>query len=127
MVDGSSTIVTIDKRAEFFRDFMKTVLSLSTGAIVFSVTFLHDVLHVGESYSGNPAVLPRHTGLVIASWLALLASVVASVLCLFFHALSTKYEKAFSWPMTVAAVAGGLGLLAGLLLLVCFGVQNLPD
>jgi hypothetical protein len=105
---------------------MRTVLSLSTGAIVFSVTFLHDVVHVGENSSAKPSVLLAHTGLVVGAWLALLASMIASLVFLFFHALSTKYENAFSNPMTAAAVVGNLGLLVGLLSLVWFAMENLP-
>jgi hypothetical protein len=118
--------VSIDKRAEFFRDFMTTVLSLSTGAIVFSVTFLHDVVYTGERTPGTPAGFIRHSGLLTGGWLTLLAGVVASLIYLFFHALSTKYESAFSNLMTAAAVAGILGLLTGLFLLVLFAMKNLP-
>jgi uncharacterized protein YacL len=120
------TQVSMDKRAEFFRDFMTTVLSLSTGAIVFSVTFLHDVVHTGVNTPGTPAGFIQHSGLLTAGWLALLAGVIASIIYLFLHALSTKYESAFSDLMTAAAVAGMLGLLAGLLLLILFAMKNLP-
>jgi hypothetical protein len=121
-----SDVVSIDKRAEFFRDSMKTALSLATGAIVFSVTFLHDFIPAGGSSAGNSAAAPRGEYYLIAAWMTLLASVIASVLYLFFHALSTKYDDAFSWQMTTAAVAGNALLLVGLSLLVWFGVRNLP-
>lgn len=126
MTNGSSEIIGVEKRAEFFRDFMKTVLSLSTGAIVFSVTFLHDVVYVGENSPANRVLPAQRTGLIVGAWLALLVSVIASLLCLFFHALSTKYKEAFSKPMTLAAIVGILGLLAGLVLLVLFAMKNLP-
>ena len=126
MSNGAGSPVSADKRAEFFRDFMHTVLTLSGGSIVFSVTFLHDIVRIGDTASGKPLVAPHDAGLLIAGWVALLVGVVASLVYLFFHAISTKYERAYSAPMTVAVVFGVVGLLTGLVLLVCFGVQNLP-
>jgi uncharacterized membrane protein YjfL (UPF0719 family) len=52
--------------------------------------------------------------------------VVAALAFLFFHALSTKYEKAFSNRMTIAAAVAVGGLISGLVLLVAFGICNLP-
>ncbi len=123
--DGGSP-VSPEKRAEFFRDFIQTVLSLAAGSIVFSVTFLHDILRVGDGSAGHMQVAPRNPALVLAAWIVLLVSVVASLAYLYFHALSTKYEKAYSNLMVITAGAAILGLVAGLVLLVCFGIQNLP-
>ncbi len=44
-----------EKRFEFFQDFIKTLLQLSTGAILFSVTFLHDVVGSGSEKT-HPAI-----------------------------------------------------------------------
>jgi len=127
MVDGQDSVVTLDKRAEFFRDVMQTVLNLSAGAIVFSVTFLHDIVRVGSEKTATPAApAPQHPGLVITAWIALVVGVVAALAFLFFHALSTKYEKAFSNRMTIAAAVAVGGLISGLVLLVAFGICNLP-
>jgi membrane associated rhomboid family serine protease len=127
MVDGQDSVVTLDKRAEFFRDVMQTVLNLSAGAIVFSVTFLHDIVRVGsEKTATSAAPAPQHPGLVITAWIALVVGVVAALAFLFFHALSTKYEKAFSNRMTIAAAVAVGGLISGLVLLVAFGICNLP-
>jgi hypothetical protein len=125
MVDGGSP-VTADKRAEFFRDFIQTILNLAAGSIVFSVTFLHDILRVGENSQGHLPTVARHSILVLAGWIALLVSVVASVGYLYFHALSTKYETAYSGRMTFAAGLAIVALVTGLILLVCFGYFNLP-
>jgi membrane associated rhomboid family serine protease len=127
MVDGQDSVVTLDKRAEFFRDVMQTVLNLSAGAIVFSVTFLHDIVRVGSEKTVTAAApAPQHPGLVITAWIALVVGVVAALAFLFFHALSTKYEKAFSNRMTIAAAVAVGGLISGLVLLVAFGICNLP-
>ena len=127
MVDGQDSVVTLDKRAEFFRDVMQTVLNLSAGAIVFSVTFLHDIVRVGSEKTATAAApAPQHPGLVISAWIALVVGVVAALAFLFFHALSTKYEKAFSNRMTIAAAVAVGGLISGLVLLVAFGICNLP-
>ncbi len=123
--DGGSP-VSPDKRAEFFRDFIQTVLSLAAGSIVFSVTFLHDILRVGDSAAGQTQVAPRNPALVLAAWIVLLVGVVASLGYLYFHALSTKYEKAYFNLMVITAGVAIFGLVAGLVLLVCFGIQNLP-
>jgi hypothetical protein len=127
MADGHESVVTLDKRAEFFRDFMQTVLNLSGGSIVFSVTFLHDILRVGgEKMGTTTAPAPRHPDLIIAAWIALVIGVVAALVFLFFHALSTKYERAFSKGMTAAAMVGVGGLVSGLAFLIAFGICNLP-
>jgi hypothetical protein len=125
MANGGSA-VSADKRAEFFRDFIQTVLNLAAGSIVFSVTFLHDILRVGENDPTHLPTAARHSLLVLSGWIALLLSVVASVVYLYVHALSTKYETTYSDSMTFTAGVAILALLAGLVLLVSFGYFNLP-
>jgi uncharacterized membrane protein YjfL (UPF0719 family) len=88
---------------------------------------LHDIVRVGsEKTATSAAPAPQHPGLVITAWIALVVGVVAALAFLFFHALSTKYEKAFSNRMTIAAAVAVGGLISGLVLLVAFGICNLP-
>jgi hypothetical protein len=126
MANGDGSTVGAEKRAEFFRDFIQTVLQLAAGSVVFSVTFLHDILRVGENSAGSLPTIARHATLILGAWVILLFSVLAAVGYLYFHAISTKYETAYSGWMSVTAAAAVLGLFAGLALLVCFGFENLP-
>jgi len=126
MSNGGASPVGPEKRAEFFRDFIQTVLQLAAGSVVFSVTFLHDVLRVGENSSGHLPTVVRHARLILTGWVSLLVSVIASVGYLYFHAVSTKYESAYGGWMNFTAAVAILGLVAGLILLVCFGYESLP-
>lgn len=126
MSNGGGSLVGAEKRAEFFRDFIQTVLQLAAGSVVFSVTFLHDILRVGENSPGHLPTVARHAPLIFTGWATLLVSVIASVGYLYFHAVSTKYESAYSGRMNLTAAVAILGLVIGLILLVCFGYENLP-
>lgn len=126
MSNGNGSQIGAEKRAEFFRDFIQTVLQLAAGSIVFSVTFLHDIIRVGENTGGHLPTVAHAAILIVAGWLGLLVSVLAAVAYLFFHAVSTKYEFAYSGWMSSTAVVSVAGLVAGLILLVCFGYKNLP-
>jgi len=126
MTNGDGSPVGAEKRAEFFRDFIQTVLQLAAGSVVFSVAFLHEILRVGENSAGHLPTVLRHAGFILAGWLSLLASVIASVGYLYFHAVSTKYESAYGGRMNITAGAAVLGLVGGLILLVGFAYKNLP-
>src|SRR5713226_6428622 len=103
MTNGDGSPVSVEKRAEFFRDFIQTVLQLAAGSVVFSVTFLHEILRVGESSTGHLPTVARHSGFILTGWLSLLVSVIASVVYLYIHAVSTKYENAYGGGMNIAA------------------------
>jgi hypothetical protein len=126
MTNGDGSPVGAEKRAEFFRDFIQTVLQLGAGSVVFSVTFLHEILRVGENSAGHLPTVVRHPGAILAGWLSLLGSVIASVVYLYLHAVSTKYENSYGEGMNITAGAAVLGLVAGLILLVVFAYKNLP-
>lgn len=122
MPSEDKKVVGIEKRFELFEGYIKTVLSLSTGALVLSLTFLHDVLGMG---AGAHAEVPCR-GLLLASWIAFLVSVAASLSYLYFLALAAKYEKAFSSHLKWDAVISCAGLVIGLVLLTAFAWRNLP-
>jgi len=114
--------VGLEKRFELSEGYIKTVLSLSTGALVLSLTFLHDVL-------GTGAEVPAHLvcrDLLLTSWLGFLGSIAASLFYLYFLALAAKYEKAFSSHLKWGAIFSIAGFLVGLLLLTTFAWRNLP-
>lgn len=114
--------VGIEKRFELHEGYIKTVLSLSTGALVLSLTFLHEVLGTGGSAS--PHIACR--GLLFTSWIGFLVSVVASLFYLYFLAVAARYEKAFSWPLAWGAILSSAGLVAGLVLMTAFAWKNVP-
>ncbi|MGC1686702.1 MAG: hypothetical protein WA734_13840 [Candidatus Acidiferrales bacterium] len=125
MTNGIGSTISGEKRAELFRDFIQTVLSLAAGSVVFSVTFLHDVLHIGDASAGQSPAIPKHSYYVLLAWVALLVAVIAALVYLYFHAISTKYERAYGWPLTIAAIVACFSLVAGLILLIVFGFFNL--
>ena len=113
--------VTADKQFEFFQDYIKTVLGLATGALVLSITFLHDVIGLGGEGSNHPA---KHIRVLGASWICLLLSVLSALVYLYFHALASRDEDTESWPLDAGAWVACSGLLAGLVLLSIFGWLN---
>lgn len=115
--------VSIEKRFELFEGYIKTVLNLCTGALVLSVTFLHDILGLGSAQQSRPA---RSGGLLASSWLAFLVSIVASLFYLYFLAIAAKYERAYSSQLRWGAVFSVFGFVAGLVLLSAFAWLNLP-
>jgi hypothetical protein len=59
--------VSAEKRFDLAEGFIKTVLNLATGALVFSVTFLHEIVGIGGDKA--PAVI-QHRYLVAGAWIA---------------------------------------------------------
>jgi hypothetical protein len=115
--------VTIDKRFEFFQDYVKTVLSLSTGALVFSVTFLHDVVGLGAGHAVQKPI--RFRGLLGLTWLLFLASIFAALYYLYFHALASRDSELSSGHLNISALAALAGLFFGLVALGAFGWLNI--
>jgi hypothetical protein len=115
--------VSIEKRFEFFQDYIKTVLNLSAGSIVFSVTFLKDIVGLGDKAVPRTAVCP---GLLVAGWAAFLVSVLSSLVYLYFHALASRDEDGHRGWLAWSAGLGVAGLFFGLALLAVFGWLNLP-
>ena len=115
--------VTIDKRFEFFQDYVKTVLSLSTGALVFSVTFLHDIVGLGSEH-GTPKPI-QFRGLLGLTWLLFLASIFGALYYLYFHALASRDSELSAGHLNISAVTASAGLFFGLVALGAFGWLNL--
>ncbi len=115
--------VSIDKRFEFFQDYIKTVLNLSAGALVFSITFLHDILGIGSEHGTLKPVQFR--GLLGAAWVLFLASVLGSLYYLYFHALSSKDNELWTGHLKWSAIVGLAGLFFGLVSLGVFGWLNI--
>src|SRR5450755_3885699 len=65
MANGDNSLI---ERAKLFREHMATVLNLATGALVLSVTFLHDL-----------AGRLQGVWLLKRSWLCLLATIFCGV------------------------------------------------
>ena len=126
MTNGNGSTISVEKRAEFFRDFIQSVLSLAAGSIVFSVTFLHDVLRIGDAAPGRTQMALRHPVWLVTAWIILLLSVIASLVYLYVHAVSTKYESAYSNFLARVAEIACASFAVGLILLVVFGFLNLP-
>ena len=115
--------VTIDKRFEFFQDYIKTVLNLSTGALVLSVTFLHDIVGLGSEH-GTPRPL-QFRGLLALSWIFFLGSIFGALYYLYFHALAAKDSELSSGHLNFSALAALGGLFLGLVVFGVFGWLNI--
>ena len=115
--------VSIDKRFEFFQDYIKTVLSLSTGALLLSVTFLHDIIGIGSEHGPPKPIQSRN--LLGTSWISFLVSVFGSLYYLYFHALAAKDKDLSTGHLNWSAIASLTGLFLGLLAFGAFGWLNI--
>lgn len=111
------------------KDFDRAVFTLSSGALVLSITFLRDI-----------APQPVCLGLVIASWIFMVIS-VAAVLGSFYASERAHLHSAQrfvdgeidsgrggAWGKATDVLnrAAGLTFLVGAILLVWFAIANLP-
>jgi hypothetical protein len=115
--------VGIEKRFDLAEGYVKTVLSLSTGALVLSVTFLHEIAGVGSEKAAK-GLQGRY--LIESAWVALLASAVASLFYLYHLAIAAKYERAYSKELKWSAIVSSAALVCGLVLMSVFAGLNLP-
>jgi hypothetical protein len=115
--------VSAEKRFDLAAGFVKAVLNLATGALVFSVTFLHDVIGVGADKT--PAVIQQRC-LVAGAWIAFLVSVGAALYYLYFLAVAAKFERGYSEHLRWSSLISIYSFAAGLLLLGLFAWFNLP-
>ena len=113
----------IEKRFELAEGYVKAVLSLSTGALVLSVTFLHDIVGMGSEAAPKSM---EWKGMIAGAWFALLVSVVAALFYLYHLALAAKYEKEFKEELKWGAIVSSAGLVSGLVLLSLFAALHLP-
>src|SRR5258707_313980 len=123
MANVELTKVGVEKRVELFQDYIKTVLNLATGALVVSVTFLHEIIGLGEKEMSKPLRDPVLLGL---SWTTYLVSVMGSLLYLYFLSLSVKYPGRYSGWLKWGAMASVFGFVAGVVLFAVFGWLNIP-
>jgi hypothetical protein len=71
--------VALEKQFEIFKEYIQTVLNLSVGSLVLSITFLHDVVGLGSD--GRPGTITvHHPAMMGIAWLGLPVS-VAGCLC----------------------------------------------
>jgi len=115
--------VSAEKRFDLAEGFLKAVLNLATGALVFSVTFLHEIVGVGGDKA--PAVIQDRFS-VAGSWLAFLVSVGAALYYLYFLAVAAKFERGYSAHLRWSSLIAIYTFAAGLLLLGLFAWFNLP-
>lgn len=117
--------VGLEKRYEIFGEYVRTVLSLSTGSLVLSITFLHDVAGIGGEHA-SPHPL-RHPYFLGVSWIGFLVSTAGCLFYLYFLALSSNEEKDCGWQMALGNLAGLSGFAVGLIFLGLFGWLNIPQ
>lgn len=115
--------VSAEKRFDLAEGFLKAVLNLATGALVFSVTFLHEIVGVGGDKA--PAVIQDRFS-VAGSWMAFLVSVGAALYYLYFLAVAAKFERGYSAHLRWSSLIAIYTFAAGLLLLGLFAWFNLP-
>jgi hypothetical protein len=121
--DAIMAQVSIDQRFEFFQDYVKTVLNLSTGALVLSITFLHDIVGIGSEH-GTPKPI-QFRWLLGLTWVSFLISVFGALYYLYFHALAAKDTELSGRHLKWSSIAALGGLFLGLVALGAFGWLNI--
>ena len=82
--------VSLKSAMKFSRDHIKTVLNLSTGALVLSITFLHEIIGIGSEHGARRL---QHGGLLGISWFGFLLSVFGCLFYLSFSRLGFEWKK----------------------------------
>ena len=126
---NESRHVSLEKQFEIFKEYVQTVLNLSTGSLVLSITFLHDIVGLGaEAKSGAAAVVHsvHHPDVLGIAWLGFLISIAGCLFYLYFLALFTKDGVDCEREMMVGNIAGLGGFFVGLICLAAFGWSNIP-
>jgi hypothetical protein len=119
--------VSLEKQFEIFKEYVQTVLNLSTGSLVLSITFLHDIVGLGsEAKPGSSPVIVHHPGVLGIAWIGFLVSVAGCLLYLYFLALFTKDGADCKTELMVGNIAGLAGFGVGLICLAAFGWCNIP-
>lgn len=116
--------VSLEKRYEIFGEYVRTVLSLATGALVLSITFLHDIVGVGSEHAPQSHI--QHPRLLGLSWIGFLVSVAGCLFYLYFLALASNEEKDCNVQLFFGNMIGLGGFGIGLIFLGLFGWLNLP-
>jgi hypothetical protein len=121
----NSRHVSLEKKYEIFGEYVRTVLNLSTGSLVLSITFLHDVVGLGSEGKARAAAIPAKS-LLALSWLGFLLSILGCLYYLYFLALASNEERDCSSHLVAGNIVGLAGFAAGLVLLAIFGWFNIP-
>jgi hypothetical protein len=121
----NSRHVSLEKKYEIFGEYVRTVLNLSTGSLVLSITFLHDVVGLGSD-SKAPVATIHGKPLLALSWLGFLLSILGCLYYLYFLALASNEERDCSGHLVAGNIIGLAGFGAGLVLFAIFGWSNIP-
>jgi hypothetical protein len=126
---NDSRHVSLEKQFEIFKEYVQTVLNLSTGSLVLSITFLHDIVGLGsEAKSGATTAVHvvHHPNVLGIAWIGFLISIAGCLFYLYFLALFTKDGVDCKNELLVGNIAGLGGFAVGLLCLAAFGWCNIP-
>lgn len=103
------------EKAKFFRDHVQGVLTLATGSLVLSVTFLHDL---GTTVTDKADLSLAWKLLGLAVFFGLMYNYVLAV-------FTARRRKAFGVVLGVLSFALHGFFFAGLIFLAFFGLSNL--
>lgn len=102
------------ERSKFFREHVASVLNLATGALVLSVTFLH-----------NEEGHLKQTWLLERCWIFLFATIFLAVA---YNYTLNHYVRSdgsrFRWPLTVLSLAFHVAFVIAIFYLFRFGLWN---
>jgi len=103
------------ERAKLFREHIQNVLTLATGALVLSITFLHDI-----------APNPVDRGSLRIAWKLLVLAVLWGVAYNYVLAIYTRNEsKPFGYLLAAISVVFHAFFIVALYYLMRFGLANL--
>jgi hypothetical protein len=112
--DSTANSALIEK-AKLFRDHIQSIITLATGALALSVTFLHDI-----------AAKHAELWLIKRAWAGLVLSVALGIISNYVLLLYTK-KNGDKYQISLAAtvILLHVGFLSSLVYLVRFGQANL--
>ena len=113
MANGSPD--TLLERAKFFREHVQGIITLAAGAIVLSVTFVHDL-----------APKPQHREYLVASWWIFLGTILLGLT--YSYVLSiyvTSTSRRYGGLLTCVALLFHASFAVAIFFLVRFGTINL--
>jgi hypothetical protein len=126
---NDSRHVSLEKQFEIFKEYVQTVLNLSTGSLVLSITFLHDIVGLGSEAKSGATTAVRavhHPNVLGIAWIGFLISIAGCLFYLYFLALFTKDGVDCKNELMVGNIAGLGGFAVGLVCLAAFGWCNIP-
>ncbi|MGB2605741.1 MAG: hypothetical protein WBC78_19215 [Candidatus Sulfotelmatobacter sp.] len=102
------------ERAKFFREHVQAVLNLATGALVLSVTFLHD----------KPSI--RNSRDLRVSWVLLVAAIFLGIVYNYVLAIFTRPGgKRYGTFLTVLSLIFHAAFFAAVVFMSLFGLSNI--